>query len=451
MRRATVSAFSVVCTVLAVVTVSTPARAAAGVRTSPAVAVRGVQEISHDLTTPQPGSEPDTQVEPMIAVDPNDPNKIVSVVQQGRFPDGGSVDPGYSTSADGGRTWTAGSFNHLTTFSGGPWDRASDPWVAFGPNHMAYAVTLSFDVGPASGISVIRSDDGGLTWHDPVTAEQDTSFPNDKEAIAVDTFPSSPHFGRVYVVWDRPTMVVIYSDDEGKTWTAPISMGTSGIGAVPLVQPNGNLTVIYSSGAIVAQTSTDGGQTWNAQRTIAVQQGSDPPDMRAGQGLPGAAVDPVTGYLYAAWGDSRLRSDGLLDALLWRSVDGGKTWHGPVKANPDTSGSGITHFTVAVGVANHVVHVVYRTRQNTGGSYGRQVGESDVHSNDDGATFGGQVRLGPYTDLKYAATAGGLFLGDYMGVAVSSTGAAHPVWCVASKPDQPETYHQTTWSGTVIG
>jgi len=67
--------------------------------------VKGAKQISQDTSTPRDGSEPDTQVEPYIAMDPNNANHIVAVMQQGRFPDGGSVGPGYATSQDGGKTW----------------------------------------------------------------------------------------------------------------------------------------------------------------------------------------------------------------------------------------------------------------------------------------------------------------------------------------------------------
>src|SRR5207249_484300 len=63
--------------------------------------LKAVRQIRQDSSTPRDGSEPDTQAEPYIAMDPNDAGHIVAVVQQGRFPDGASVGPGYSTSQDG--------------------------------------------------------------------------------------------------------------------------------------------------------------------------------------------------------------------------------------------------------------------------------------------------------------------------------------------------------------
>src|SRR5205823_9324778 len=118
----------------------------------------------------------DTQTEPDMAMDPNNPNDLVAVVQQGRFKTGGSVDAGFSASLDGGRTWRHGDLPGLTNAVGGTFDRASDPAVAFGPNHVAYVTTLDFTFGHKvcpSAVSVQSSTDGGVTWNDPVFPEND--------------------------------------------------------------------------------------------------------------------------------------------------------------------------------------------------------------------------------------------------------------------------------------
>src|SRR5437867_484817 len=59
-------------------------------------------------------------------------NTIVSAFQVGRFFDGGASDIGFATSTDGGASWTTGFLPGITKFQGGgPYDRASDPAVAF--------------------------------------------------------------------------------------------------------------------------------------------------------------------------------------------------------------------------------------------------------------------------------------------------------------------------------
>jgi BNR/Asp-box repeat protein len=424
---------------------------------TPAVSAKGVRQISHDMTTPQPGSEPDTQIEPDIAVSPVDPNVVVATFQQGRFPDGGSVDPGFATSTDGGRTWSTGNLPGLTTSVGGRFDRASDPAVTFGPDGAAYITTLPFDAADCfNGIFVSRSDDGGLTWNDPVLAQADCASFDDKNWIAADAFAASPFTGRIYIAWDRSAgglvpEVLRYSDDRGETWSPliTISSGTDGIGVIPLVQPNGHVTAVYQNldnGFVVSQTSTDGGDHWGPKVNIGLFQGTEPPDMRTG-GLPTATVDPVTGYLYAGWQDARFRSDGFNDILLWRSTDGGASWTGPVKANPDASGSGLDRFTPDIAAYGHNLHVTWLTRAGSGSSFSDKVAETYTLSTDDGATFAPAFKVGPPADLSWAAQAGGRFLGDYMGVAAWA-GGAHAVWCRSSGPPAPRTYHQTAWSAT---
>src|SRR5205823_13750313 len=117
-----------------------------------------VQQASEDTLPPFSSSQPDTQIEPDIALDPNHPTDVVATFQQGRFADGGSVDPGYATSLDGGVTWRHGNLPHLTTAVGGRWGRASDPVVAFAAGGRVYIQTLVLNAGSCdNGVAVQRS------------------------------------------------------------------------------------------------------------------------------------------------------------------------------------------------------------------------------------------------------------------------------------------------------
>jgi hypothetical protein len=53
--------------------------------------VTNVEQISQDTLQGPAGSQDDTQVEPDIAIDPNDDSILTATFQQGRFQDGGSV------------------------------------------------------------------------------------------------------------------------------------------------------------------------------------------------------------------------------------------------------------------------------------------------------------------------------------------------------------------------
>src|SRR5437660_3479807 len=123
--------------------------------------------------------QPDTQIEPSIAVNPANPKNVVTVYEEGRIADGGDATNGYATSLDGGKTWKSGELPGLTTYpgQGGMFERASDAVVAFGPGNVVYANSLVFDfnkdLGLRSGIAVNVSKDGGLHWGPPVIIQDD--------------------------------------------------------------------------------------------------------------------------------------------------------------------------------------------------------------------------------------------------------------------------------------
>jgi hypothetical protein len=426
-------------------------------------------EITRETIQAATGSQPRTQVEPSIAVDPNNPLIVVAVVQQGRFPDGGATAIGYATSHDGGQTWVADDLPLLTVATGGPFERGSDPAVAFGPDGAVYAESLVFG-GPRSGVAVQRSDDGGLTFGAPVLAQDDNdpNLFNDKEWIAVDTFAGSPHRGRVYVAWDQGNSVgqpilLRFSDDRAQTWSPRITVSSAtagGIGALPLVQPTGALTIVYedftSHDNEVAQTSHNGGLTFDPPVTINSFQGGALPDIRSG-GLPAAAVDPQTGNLYVVWEDRRFRADGVRDIVISRSTDGGRSWSALARVNADAPSSRLDHFTPAVAALNGMVHVVYRTRDTSAG-LSTFVDMRYVLSEDSGVTFGTERVVGDPADLRFAAQTTTYdcgsppcyFLGDYMGLAASPQ-ASHPVWCRAFQdPAAPTARNQSTWSSRVL-
>jgi hypothetical protein len=436
----------------------------AGVPSSVFGSSENVEQISVDTLK---GGEANTQVEPDLAIDPNNADDLVAVVQQGRFKTGGSVDPGFATSLDGGVTWTHGNLPGLTRAVGGVFDRASDPTVVFGPRHIVYATTIAFSFKQhcPSAVSVQRSRDGGLSWSTPVFPENDHTCDvfNDKNWLGADTNPSSPFFGRLYLVWSRFTStggapVLRYSDDNGRTWSPLIQMaspGTESEGLLPLIQSNGNITVVYDltkrgRDFEVSQTSSDGGASFGAPVRIAEFLGAGDPGLRTG-GLPAAAVDPTNDDMYVVWQDTRFRTDGHNDVVISESIDGGASWSRPARVNgPDPSGEALDHFTPDVAAYRSVVHITYRTRDLSGKAPSDFVDERYIVSSDGGKTFGGELVLGPPTDLKYAAVVfgGRAFLGDYMAV-VANGGTAHAAWCVA-RFKKNSRYNQTLWSATIL-
>jgi hypothetical protein len=432
--------------------------------------VKGMGQISQDTLTGPPLSEPDTEVEPDIAVDPNNSDHITTAFHAGEFEFGAAAGIGFSTSLDGGRSWNNGFLPNLTEATGGNWYRAADPTVFYGPDGAAYAEALTIlpPINPATGVAIQRSDDGGLTWNDPVMVDyiNDGVHFDDKPGVTADTNPSSPHYGRLYSVWDQFDASTVgepellrYSDDRGETWSDEVCVNPCddlAVGAIPVVQPNGDVSVAYISfldyGIYVA-TSHDGGQTFDPPVLVDYNFGSSPPGLRDGGVLPSLAVDPTDGKLYITWQDARYRGFGPInDIVLSSSTDGGQTWSPIVRVNSDSLSDDLHHFTPDVTAYGGNVHLTYRTQNRLGGA-SRFVAMHYIHSEDGGLTWQDDLEIGSEADLRWAAQVfgdGTRFLGDFMGTASTAAGV-HLVWCRSSEPGDPTRhYHQTAWSATIL-
>ncbi len=92
------------------------------------------------------------EVEPMVAVNPANHRNIIGVVQQDRWNDGGAHGLVSMWSKDGGQSFHVAPLPFSSCAPGGlNYERASDPWVSFGPDGTAYAVSISFDENTSRG------------------------------------------------------------------------------------------------------------------------------------------------------------------------------------------------------------------------------------------------------------------------------------------------------------
>ncbi len=424
------------------------------------------REIGMQLLDTDPAAEHPTTANTDEAMDFNDTSHLLATYQEGQYADGGAIGTGYATSFDDGGTWSSGNLPGVSTAVGGTYPRAANPRGTFGPNGQAYVVSQVLDPAAClSGLAVNVSVDGGLTWADPTFPVQDTGCgtQDDMTGIAVDTFPASPFFGRIYVVWDRiePTgqpVMVASSPDGGATWSPPVQVtpaGVSGTAPTPLVQPNGDLTVYYPQPAAqveTVQTSPDGGATFGAPVTVSSFDAADPPGFLAGngQGMGDAAVDPVTGDLYVVWPDRRYDNWGLNAIVMSKSTDGGATWVGPLllsgaPVNP------IDRFTPGIGAYGGYVAVTWYHLFHD--SYGNlSLNRGFTYSGTNGATWSKALLIGCHRrplefDLTEAAQIGGLyFFGNYQSV-VTTPAESHPVWTVSSAASTD--YNQVAWTATM--
>ncbi len=396
---------------------------------------RRQRRVNDDLLVFENVPQPGTQAEPYLHANPLDSDHLVAGWQENRFMDGGAQALNVAVSFDGGKSWTESILPGLTLVSGGPWERASDPWVEFGPDNRVYFVSLLFnETSPDNAIGVSLSTDGGLTWGEPVEVFRSFFDFNDKEALTVDVYPQSRYFGRVYVAWDinvadasgqnfvAQRLVVARSRRNG-SYRRPrrVRTGAANIGAIPRVGPDGTVYVVWAGRetessrlTIYFSRSNNGGRRWSRPRIVAELLTRGVPDLRTGGILPSFAVDPASGDLYVAWQDHRWT--GVDQSTLIFSRDGGATWSDPrqVSAAPPDAAT----FTTAVAVnGRSQVAVSYYSLENDP-ARAFLVDRYVRLSQDGGETFGPAIRASRRTfDVRFAALAGGFFLGDYVGLA----------------------------------
>jgi len=401
---------------------------------------------------------PEAEVEPFVAVNPTNSKNVIGVFQQDRWSDGGSRGLVAARSTDGGTSWTTKSAA-FSTCSGNPasnsYERASDPWVTFDTAGNAYQISLSVSADQnLSSVLVARSADGGANWSSPTTLLRDPNplHFNDKESITGDPTRA----GHVYAVWDRGTFpseqrntrsflgshafrgqpMFSRTTDGGQTWSAPVGMANQNIltiGNQIAILPDGTLVDVFlkfqgsgvqPSPQIATESvmlSGDAGLTWSQPIDIALwfPEGVSDPDngnaVRTGNGLPDIAVDSSTGTIYVVWEDGRFSADRHADVALSKSVDGGRKWSAPSKANQ--SPVGVQAFTPAVAVsADGTVGVSYYDFRKNTAAPGVPTDAWFVHSHDGGTSWAEQHVSGSF-DIETAPVARGYFLGDYEGLA----------------------------------
>ena len=266
---------------------------------------------------------------------------VVAVFQVGRIFDGGARAIGYAVSHDSGRTWRRGFLPGLTP-------RASDPAIAYDRKHKVWlAVSLVFG-GGGSKIAVNRSTDT-KHWGAPVTATATSpEFGQDKEWIACDTWPQSPHYGNCYLSYSDTIgnqVVAQTSNDGGRTWSglssAPGFPGRESIqgsfapGVQPLVLPSGRVVIAYyDEGKMSALLSDDGSATWTTELGIA------PASYRAHRGLRAAPLPTSAvssdGRAYVAWTDCSFRLGCPANDVVYVSSTDGVAWTPPTRVPTGT-------------------------------------------------------------------------------------------------------------------
>jgi hypothetical protein len=188
---------------------------------------------------------------------------------------------------------------------------------------------------------------------------------------------------------------------------------------------------------LVTRISRDGGRTWTDGGVIARQVGVGPVGIRCC--LPSATSDPVTDRVYTAWSGVDPR-----ELLLSTSTDG-RSWSAPRRVNRGTGDSQAVN--VDISAYGGTLGVSYGLT-NADINRGRFARQYVTTTRDAGASFTPTAVVGPRSEYRFAAQAGGIFPGDYIGSAMRGD-VLYAVWCVSSRPPRAgAAFHQVEYGAT---
>src|SRR5437870_7453224 len=300
------------------------------------------------------------QNETAIAVDPNNPNRIVGGANDyvtrtwscfvGTTPCSalGDAYSGTYYSNNGGSTWCCNSnpsSNYTPTTDpsqigtlipgvehlvDGPYDAGGDPALAFDSQGHGFYVGNAFNRNTPPNAEAVNKGtfdgSGNLTWGSPTFINPTTSPStfNDKPWIAVDSHVGSSFQDRIYVTWTRfifnphngryvqSPIAFVSSSDGGATFTTPTLISGNVLydqGSRPVVGPDGTLYVFWDGSTRLATLdstymvkSTDGGATWSAPVSVSTLADVIPVHNTAFRvnSFPAAAV-ASNGDVYVTW------------------------------------------------------------------------------------------------------------------------------------------------------
>lgn len=347
----------------------------------------------------------------------------------------------YAISRDGAMTWSDELLRPPPLAQD---DIDGDPMTAIDPRTgTMWAGGIAFTQN--GGVYVARLDPGASVFAPSVLAFDGAA---DKGWMAAGPRPGEPDSTRVYIAFNRG---LIWSDDMGGTWTAPVQIG-SGLGHLPRVGPGGEVYIAWwdLNGNYLLTSSFDGGQSFV---TLPIATRLDAWGFAGASRFPGTFrvpplihfdVDPRHGALSALYCDTTemIGADANVDVYFTRSTDQGATWSAPAVINTDAVVPGDQFFSWLETDDAGRLHAVFLDSRHTAQADGTQHGMLDVYyawSGDDGATWE-EIRL---TSAPWDSDDDGLnrvsqFIGDYLGLDVAGN-RAYPAYLSTAGGD-PDIY-----------
>ena len=325
-----------------------------------------------------------------LRIDPTNPSHLIGQSKWSVNSEGYNHLLGFYESFDGGFTWPVQG--HVPGYEG--WTDNTDPVGAFDPWGNFYSLVLPYQfyydkfgfhkydngtnqinptvppeaiaaaVHPRATIPGKTPAASWITTHDGhpdylMTAKNANTSDPDKQWIAIDTNPGSPHYGRVYAMWTvfvlNPSVIFASHADarpdgthtdwstpqvlptvSGKRWDTYMLPHVAPDGTVWTTTTNNPSSKGFSSADVSLIWSKDGGATWEGPlpvtRDIAVPTYQNT-TFREGIVNTFAVGTRKVGRqypLYVSWEDG---GSGLSNVYLTASFDGGRSWRTPILVN----------------------------------------------------------------------------------------------------------------------
>ena len=305
---------------------------------SPAMVVN----VSRDTTA---------QNETPLAVNPRDPNNLITGSNDWNYNDGCGV----NASFDGGKSWTPslpnGFVPGVTKYTNDPdvpgtgaYDFGGDPAVAFGPDGTAYFACFGYQGTSPYGVALLlsRSTDGGRTWLSGGSGQRLTLVSafqgNGRARGSTGQFPDHDAIhvasdGTIYVTWAQFTglsshspVYVATSTDGGRSFGLPVAVTSGSVRSDQdqrlVTDPRTGIAYLTFDNSIqggkgtamYVSTSADRGHSWSAPIALGTFQNPVclfPPycfniagaPFRGPGSYPAPALDTIRKRLYVAYTD----------------------------------------------------------------------------------------------------------------------------------------------------
>ena len=307
---------------------------------------------------------------------------------------------------------------------------------------------LTHQGGFVIGMFSNTSANMGSTWSNSL---QIAANDQDKGNPVTDDVPSSPFYGRTYLMWTRFTspfpIVFSYTTNSGQSWNAYTSINSSlaghySQGPFPSVGPQGTVYVSWASSILTSPFtedfigfaySTNGGTSWNVNESIydcnGIRSSSLQPWNIRVNGYPSMDIDKSggsrNGWIYIVTAEKNLSPAGSdPDIVFHRSTNGGINWSQGIRVNQDPLNNGKAQFLPFIRIDEAGgINVIYYDNRNTSDSCEVYLSRSGDGGNNWNDYLISDHRFKP----KSVSGAGAGNQGDNIGM-TSANGKLLPLW-----------------------